>query len=164
MSNSKIVGKLPTYQQIIDNLAAAEQLEWEATNFNDMAENRKAHLNYFALGGIVTVMSVFFAALLDVFSGFSADINYFYALAGLAVLGTGVAIFATQSRSLRSLFEEAKFRRKLALELIRPVRDVLYLAAEEYEFSDYQLTSLQIRLSRFPIEEPNRLIGESSHE
>ena len=84
--------------------------------------------------------------------------------AGIIVIFLGVYIFMKEGRAVKSLFEEAEFRRQLALELVRPIRDILYLAAEKQSFSEFQVTSLQIRLSRFPIDEQPRNKEKKKHE
>lgn len=156
--------KMPTYQEIVENLTAAEGLEWEATNLYDISAKRKAHLHYFSLGGIVTLIGVYFAYMYDLTSNIHSELLMLALFAGIIVIFLGVYIFMKEGRAVKSLFEEAEFRRQLALELVRPIRDILYLAAEKQSFSEFQVTSLQIRLSRFPIDEQPRNKEKKKHE
>ena len=141
------------YSDILDRVNAAERLEWEAANLHEWAGRRHANLSYFAAGGAITVAGLIAATVSNIFEGFDSIIHSFtFLIISIPALAFILFTYIREWRSVIALKEDAHYRESLAQELVRPVRDTLYVTDKAMDFDPHQLAALEIRLSRFKLD------------
>jgi hypothetical protein len=148
------------YSELLDNLKVAEELEWQSTELFNKVNHRKAISLYikmiipFLLISIIPffMKDISFKGILEIDQIFRS--NFLLIVIPISAIITSIILITErENRALFQIENDAKFRLKLALELISPMRDLLYILAENNNFSESQISSLRSRLSRFPMDE-----------
>lgn len=149
-----------SYNEILESLKAAEKLEWEATLLGNDAHKRRNNLTYLASAHIVLLFIIIALS----FEAFLSTIDSKFIVSELFTSGLSVLVIpivalfpilltlaSKEKKHVDKLEKDSEFRLNLAIELIQPYRDLLYIKAENIHLSSQQLSSIKTRLYRFPI-------------
>ncbi len=142
--------KTMNYADALERIRVAEHLEWEATQLRESASRRLGSLLYYGSGAAVTTAGIIAAVLYN----FIGTLIVFSII--LPALSFGSYITVRELSKIRATRLDSEFRQALSLDLIRPVRDTLYVIAEEESLTSSQVVALEIRLSRFNLDKNRR--------
>lgn len=166
-SNSQEKRDTDSYQHILESLKAAEQLEWESTQLKYSANSkRKAISTIFAIPFALALVMILFLIeeYMPVRTGNSIfevlnNLSLFFFAPIMAVAITAVILAKNMITQAQDIEHDSNYRLKLAIELVQPMRDLLYIKAEHIHLTSQQLQSLKTRLYRFPLDQVTKERG-----